>query len=262
MEELGLDRPAYFFLVSGVALQGDDGARMAEILNPYPTVFDTNLAAASAAQGAGLIEEVGGRWRATPKGREVAARFRREVDAYFATVEPIATAELTRLAELLGRALAALEASDVPKDHLRRMAHYGGDARIPMSALDRALMGLWQARDDCHMASWREAGFDGPTFDVLTRIWRREAATEDELAAKLTGQRPEDVRKALARLRKDGFVSAGVLAVTDRGREGRQGIEDETDRRFFTPWPDDVGAQGAWITEKLTAVSAALAPAP
>jgi hypothetical protein len=261
MEELGLDRPAYFFLVSGVALQGDDGARMPEILNPYATIFDTNLAAASAARGAGLIEEVGGRWRATPKGRAVASAFRRELDAYFATLEPVPTAEITRMASLLGQALRALESSDVPKDHLRRLAHYGGDAKIPMSALDRTVFGLWQGRDDCHMASWREAGFDGPTFDVLTRLWREEATTEDDLAAKLGGQRPDDVRSSLAKLRKDGLVRADTVAVTPRGRDARQAIEDETDTRFFSPWPDEIGAQGGWLTRQLAAINEALQPA-
>lgn len=261
MEELGIDRPAFAFVVGGVALQSDDGAHLVDIFNPYPTVFEGNLASASAARAAGLAEEVGGRWRATPKGRALFARVRKEADAYLATLEPVAKADLQRLADLLGRALVALEHSDLPKDHLPRAARFNGDAKIPMVALENAVFGLWQARDDCHMASWREAGFDGPVFDVLTRVWRSEAATDDELASKLTGQRPEDVRAALARLRKDGLVSAGALAVTDRGRDARQRIEDETDRRFFAPWPDDVGAQGVWLTKTLAAVNEALAPA-
>jgi hypothetical protein len=40
----------------------------------------------------------------------------------------------------------------------------------------------------------------------------------------------------------------------------RQAIEDETDRRFFAPWPADVGAQGSWIRDHLAAVNAYLAP--
>jgi hypothetical protein len=261
MEELGIDRPAFAFVVGGVALQSDDGAHLVDIFNPYPTVFDGNLASASAARAAGLTEEVGGRWRATPKGRELFARVRKEADAFLATLEPIAKADIQRLADLLARGLVAIERSDVPKDHIPRSARFRGDAKIPMVALENAVFGLWQARDDCHMASWREAGFDGPTFDVLTRVWRSEATSDDELATKLTGQKPEDVRAALARLRKDGLVKPDVLAVTERGRDARQRIEDETDRRFFAPWPDDVGAQGAWMTEKLTAINTALAPA-
>lgn len=261
MERLGLDRPAYFFVMGGVALQPDEGARLVDMTNPYPTVFDGNQASASAARAAGLVEEVGGKWKITTKGRELSTQFRRECDEFFRGLEPIPAADIQRLADLLGRALRAIETSDVPKDHMSRTARYRGDPRVPMAALDNAVFGLWQARDDCHMASWREGGFDGPTFDVLTRIWRNEAADEQKLASVLTGQTPNDVRAALTKLRKDGLVKNDAVSVTDRGRDERQEIEDETERRFFSPWPDDVGAQGSWITERLTAINTALAPA-
>jgi hypothetical protein len=259
MEELGLDRPALFFPIS-LSYQDDAGARLDEMGNPYPTVFDSSLAAASAARGAGLVDEQGGHWRLTDKGRAFATRFRNEVGAYFATLEPIARTDLARLAALLGEALAAIERSDVPKDHLRRMPRYRGDGKSAMGALDDAVMGLWQARDDCHMASWREAGFSGPVFDVLTRLWRKEAATEGELATKLPGQRSADVSSALATLRHDGLVNEQTLETTERGSNVRQKIEDETDRKFFAPWPDRVGREAAWIRERLAAVNAALAP--
>ncbi|HEY3127436.1 MAG TPA: hypothetical protein VGK07_10265, partial [Candidatus Limnocylindria bacterium] len=105
---------------------------------------------------------------------------------------------------------------------------------------------------------WRQAGLDGPTLDALTRIWRGEAANEAELAAKLTTQRPTDVAAELARLRRDGLVAAdGAPRTTDKGAKARQAIEDETDRLFFSGWPDDVGSAAAWIREKLAVVNAA-----
>jgi len=148
----------------------------------------------------------------------------------------------------------------VPKDHIPRSARFRGDGTIAMVALENALFGLWQARDDCHMSSWRAAGFDGPTFDVLTRVWRSEASDEAALSAKLTQQRPEDVRAGVTRLRRDGFVRSEALAVTERGAAARQTVEDETDRKFFSPWPADVGARSGWIKERLAAVNAFLAP--
>ncbi len=258
-DELGLDAAALRFVIGGVALQSDEGARLVDIFNPYPTVFDQWQAPAAAARGAGLIDEVGGRWHATGKGRELFARVRREADAYLATLTPIPTKDISHLAAVLARALAALEASDVPKDHIPRTARFRGDGTIAMVALENALFGLWQARDDCHMATWRAAGFDGPAFDVLTRIWRHEGKDEAELASKLAQQRPEDVRTGIARLRRDGMVRSDTLEVTERGATVRQSIEDDTDRRFFSPWPSDVGAQSAWIAERLIAVNAALA---
>jgi hypothetical protein len=144
---------------------------------------------------------------------------------------------------------------------MTRVPRFMGDGSIAMVALENAVFGLWQARDDCHMSAWRDAAFDGPRFDVLTRIWRHEASAEDELIAKLAQQRPEDVRDALARLRADGLVRPDALEVTARGVSARQRIEDETDRRFFAPWPDDVGGESEWIGEGLRKVNAGLAGA-
>lgn len=244
-----------------MALQPDEGAHLEDILNPYPTQFDQWLGPAAAARATGLADEAGGRWHVTPKGRALAARVRKEADAYLASLDTIPSADLARLASLLQRAFDAIAASDVPHDHISRVARFKGEARIPLVALENAVFGLWQARDDCHMASWREAGFSGPVFDTLTRIWRKEAATEDELAARLVQQRPSDVRSALERLRGDGLVTTGAIAVTERGASVRQQIEDETDHRFFSPWPDEVGAEAGWIGERLRKVNASLATA-
>jgi hypothetical protein len=261
IEELGIDRPAFSFVIGGVALQPDEGAHISDLFNPYQTTFDQWEAPAAAARGAGLVEEIGGRWRVTAKGRRLAASVRHEADAYLRTLAPIPQDELRRLADLLATALEAIVRSGVPHDHITRISRFRGDATIPMVALENALFGLWQARDDCHMSAWREAGFGGPAFDTLTRIWRREAATEAELAQKLTQQRPEDIATGLARLRRDGLLEPSGLGLTPRGASARQAIEDETDRRFFSPWPDEVGDEASWIRDRLAAVNASLAPA-
>ena len=98
------------------------------------------------------------------------------------------------------------------------------------------------------MAAWRASSLSGPEVEVLTRAWREEAADEAALADLLPHQRPEDVTAAIARLRKDGLVERDRLSVTSAGASARQAIEDETDRLFFTPWPDEVGARSAWIS--------------
>jgi DNA-binding MarR family transcriptional regulator len=263
LEELGIDRPTLLFVVNGVALQDDDGAPLEEIFNPYTTTFEQWSAAAAAARGAGLadLDERAGRWRITANGRELFTRVRREADSHLATLEPIPARQIADLAAQLARALAGIESSDIPKDHVRRNRRFRGDEKIPMVALENAVFGLWQARDDAHMASWRTAGFSGPAFDVLTRVWRREAQDPDELAKKLSAQRPADVDSALARLRSDGLVRSDTLEVTDQGGALRQRIEDETDRRFFAPWPDDVGAAAPTLAARLRSINAALAPA-
>ena len=74
-------------------------------------------------------------------------------------------------------------------------------------------------------------------------------------------QHPSDISSALTVLRHGQLVREGAaLETTDRGSRVRQEIEDETDRRFFAPWPDSVGREGAWIRAQLAAVNAALAP--
>jgi hypothetical protein len=257
-EELGIDRPALLFVTGGVAPQG--GGRFTEMWNPYATQWDQQQAASVAARDAGLVEEKDGRWDLTAAGRDLMKRVRREADAYLASLpSPLDKTELARLASLLGRAFAATSASLDRRwhSHIPRAARMAGDGSHPMVALENAIYGLWQARDDCHMAAWREASLDGPTLDALTRIWRGEAASAEDLAEKLTSQRPADVGAELARLRRDGMVTVGdPPRTTDKGVRARQAIEDATDRLFFSAWPDDVGAEAGWIREKLAAVNA------
>jgi hypothetical protein len=257
-EELGIDRPALLFVIGGVAPQG--GGRLGEMWNPYATHWDQQQAASAAARDAGLVDEKDGRWDLTAKSRELMTRVRREADAYLAALpSPLPGEDLGRLASLLARAFEAIAASTDRRSHshIPRAARMAGDGRHPMVALENAVYGLWQARDDCHMAAWRQAGLDGPTLDTLTRIWRGEATSEEELAGKLTSQRPADVATQLARLRRDGLVGADrPPRTTDKGAKARQAIEDETDRLFFSPWPDDVGSSAGWIREKLAAVNA------
>ena len=258
MEELGIDRPALFFVIGAVAPQG--GGRFSEMWNPYATQWDQHLPASSAARDAGLVDEKSGRWDLTPAGRDLVKRVRREADAYLGSFpSPLPIDDIARLASRLARAFDAIAAGLETRwhSHIPRAARMAGDGTKPMVALENAIYGIWQARDDCHMAAWQQAGLDGPSLDTLTRIWRNEASSEEDLASKLTSQRPADVAGQLTRLRRDGLVSAGdPPRTTDNGAKARQSIEDETDRLFFAPWPDDVGSEANWIREKLAAVNA------
>ena len=258
MEELRLDRPALFFVIGGIAPQG--GGRFSEMWNPYATQWDQYQAASTAARDAGLVDETDGRWDLTTTGRDLTRRVRREADAYLGSLaSPVSREDLIRLASLLGRAFDATTGSLDRRwhSHIPRAARMAGDGARPMVGLENAVYGLWQARDDCHMAAWRQAGLDGPTLDALTRIWRHEAATEQDLAVKLTTQRPTDVAAELAHLRRAGLVASdAVLSTTEKGNKARQEIEDETDRLFFSAWPDDVASSAGWIRENLAAVNA------
>jgi len=263
MERLGLDRPSYFFAMD-IATQDPRGARPQDIGNSaYRTTDDALRMTAAAGESAGLVTWAEGRWSLTANGTKAVGELRSAIDAHYASLEPIAKDELERLAALLDAAYHAAAAAKEPatREHTPRAARYRWqEPSSAMARLDAAIYGLWQVRDDSHVQAWRDAGLTGPALDVLTRVWHREAATADELSAKVATQRPEDVRAAVQQLRSAGLLAAGpALALTAKGVAVRERIEAETDRYFFAPWPDAVGAQTEWATERLAAVNAALA---
>jgi hypothetical protein len=262
-EELGLDRPTFIWAIN-LSYRGNRGASAepGDLASVYGTVPGRWLPMAAAARGAGLAEERDGRWYLTERGRGLAAAMHEAARAHYASLTPIPTDELAELARLLDRAFLAAAKSGEPakRQHTPFAFGYRGDD-LPAGSfaqLDAAVYGLWQVRDDCHMAAWRASGLTGPEIEVLTRTWRDEAADEAALAELLPHQRPEDVGSAIKRLRKDKLVEPDALKTTTLGATARRKIEDETDRLFFTPWPEDVGSKSAWIKERLTAVNKAL----
>lgn len=263
-EELGLDRPTFIWAIN-LSYRGDRGASAepGDLTSVYGTIPGRWLPMAAAARGAGLAEERTGRWFLTEKGRSLAAAMHAAARAHYATLAPLPKGELAELAGLLDRAFRAGAKASEPTKRVHTPFAFGYRGDEPpagsFAQLDAAIYGLWQVRDDCHMAAWRVSDLTGPEVEVLTRTWREEAADEAALIDLLPHQRPEDVSAAVARLRMDGLIEPDTLKATAKGAAARQAIEDETDRLFFTPWPDDVGARGAWIAEKLIEVNTALA---
>ncbi|TME91778.1 MAG: hypothetical protein E6I40_12535 [Chloroflexi bacterium] len=263
IEELGLDRPTYFWVLN-LSYRGEAGATTAEgdLESPYSTIRERWRPMAAAARGAGLVEEKDGRWHLTAKGRDLARRQHDAAREHYATLAPLPPHELTRLAGLLDRAFAATARAPEPSRRIHTpwaLAYRDGEpAPGSFAQLDAAIFGLWQVRDDCHMSAWRATGIAGPDLEVLTRVWRGEAKDESGLFDKLPHQAPADFLASLERLRREGRVARDALRATADGTRFRQGIEDETDRLFFTPWPDDVGREGPWIREALGRVNGAL----
>jgi hypothetical protein len=261
MERLGLDRPSYLFALD-LGIQDPKGARPRDIGNAtYRTSDEPLRATAAAAESAGLISWAEGRWSLTAKGRVALDEFRRALDAHFASLSPIPSDELERAADLLEQAFRATSTSAEPKtrEHTPRAARYRWqEPSSAMARLDAAIFGLWQVRDDCHVQAWRDAGLAGPALDILTKVWRNEAKTVEELSGPA---RPEaDTRAALQQLRDAGILVAGDdLRLTTKGTGTRERIEAETDRYFFAPWPESVGTKADWLMDRLGAVNAALA---
>ncbi len=257
-----LDRPALMFAVNRELV--GDWHTLAETRSPYATTSDPQLAAAEAARGAGLVTESLGRWALTASGRALCEELRAAAHVALAKLVPVPLVDLTHLADLCERAFAqiALAAEPAVHDYLPRTLRFrgGAAARHPLVALENAIHGLWTVRDDCHVAAWRSIGQDGPALDALTRLWRGEVTTEDELRTKLSWQRPADVSASLGRLRTSGLVETGEpLKLSAEGQHTRQLVEARTDRLFFTPWPDDIAAEADWIRDTLAEVNKALA---
>lgn len=263
MEKLGLDRPAYFFSMD-LGIQDPRGALPQDVGNSAYRTTDAQLrTVAAAGESVGLLVVRDGRWSLTDKGKAALDELRHAMEAHYASLSPIDAAELERLAGLLAGALAAAASSPAPKtrQHTPRAARYRWkEPSSTMARVDAAIFGLWQVRDDCHLQAWQDAGMTGPAMHLFTGIWNKEVSTDDDLLAKVGTQRPEDVRVGLLQLRANGLLTSGPdLALTDKGTALRERIEAATDRYFFAPWPDAVGAQADWVTERLAAVNAALA---
>lgn len=271
MERLGLDRPSYFFAID-LGIQDPRGARPQDIGNAkYRTSDEPLRATAAAAESAGLITWADGRWSLTDKGRTALDEFRRAIDAHYsslsASLSPIPADDLDRLTGLLDQAFRAASTSAEPttREHTPRAArHRWQEPSSAMARIDAAIFGLWQVRDDCHVQAWRDAGLAGPALDVLTKVWRKEAKSVEELSG--PARPAADTRAALQQLRDAGLLAGGPhqldqsdLALTAKGTGTRDRIEAETDRYFFVPWPDSVGAKAEWIIDRLGAVNAALA---
>ena len=263
-DELGIDRPTFIWVVN-LSYRGDRGGsgEPGDLMSAYSTIPDRWMPMAAAARGAGLAEQRDGRWHLTAKGRDLSAGMHSAARSYYATLAPLPKDELAELARLLDRAfLVSAEAKEpARRQHTPFAFGYRGDDPQPGSfaQLDAAIYGLWQVRDDSHMAAWRASGLSGPEVELLTRIWRNEAADVDALVELLPHQSRDSIESGLAHLRREGLVDKTELTATDRGGAARQRIEDETDRLFFEPWPDDVGSRSSWIAEKLHEVNTALA---
>ena len=263
MEELGIDRPAFLRAVT-LSEVAPDGATIDDLLFPYSTRGEMLRGMLAAGEGAGLVEERNGRFHATAKARDHARRLRVAARAHLESLEPIPLNELARLADLLERAFLASAAASpqVPHAHTPRAFRYRAEngSTHPMVVLDNAVYGLWMVRDDCHVAAWHGRDLRGPDLNVLTYLWRGEAETPEGLVSLLGHDTRARVDAALVELRARGLVEPeDPLRLTRRGRTERDRIETDTDRFFFEPWPDEVGALGSWIRDRLSGVNAALA---
>jgi hypothetical protein len=243
----GVARPAYF-LLRALVQERDAGDGMmreemrADLFNPYSTIRPI-LDVLPALVERGYVANTNGRHSVTRDGWEFITHVEDAKNRYLATLMPIPAADIARLA---GEWLTiARRLRDAPgpeqKPHQARAWRVMPPAdAAPMVRLHGAVYALWMARDDCHNAAWRAAGFDGPPFDLLSRVWCGDATTAPALTeAVRESQPPEDVERGIAALEAAGYLTRDGenVRLTPWGTDVRDRIERETDRRYFSPWP-------------------------
>lgn len=198
----------------------------------------------------------------TETGRSLINRIEYAARAYIGSLQispPIPLPALAAtLVELVHRAWHAPE--PVIKAHQartqRRLPVEGAPALVQV---EWAILGLWEARDDAHIAAWRAHRFSGPVVDILSRIWSKEAQTLPSLLTTLeASQWPADIAQGVLHLTQSEYISISGdrVELTGQGQKMRDHIEAETDRIFFAPWGQLATDDVIWLAEQLSAVCA------
>ena len=246
-------------------------ADMMQALYPYGSLDLQRQRLADAAEH-GFLQAIGlHRYVPTDKGRAAMVDFFRAAQRALADVPPQDGVDTARLADLLGRVIAAIPTADAPARkivfHTSRKTDPGSDAAA-LTRIDQYLTDLYRFRDDAHLAAWGGHKISGPAWEALGYLWRDEAAALPE-AIEHRGFPPEKLAEVYAELVARGWIAAAGdgYTITAAGREIRDAAEDETNRLFFAPWHaalkdaeiQEVETQLTALRDTLTALAEAAA---
>jgi predicted transcriptional regulator len=206
-----------------------------------------------------ILQDMEGGYTLTPWARGAVESVHEAAWAHLSRMDPLPPDRLQRLAEVLERASLAVREDpalgDRPGTHLagsRALAWFPQGSH-PMVRIEGAIYDLWLARDDAHIAAWRDAGLEGPQVQALTLLWSGETSSAAALTELLKEDAtPEDVETTLALLMEKGYVTRDedALSLTPEGALTREDIERETDRRYFAHWPH-TAEEAEWLRANL-----------
>lgn len=259
--------PEYVLLRRVAIERADEPVPLQELranaLNPYSTV-DPFLDGLPRLVQRGFLDHTADTYTytLTSEGRGLLTQGERAANDYAADRITLAPQDLERLSATLADITTRQHRAPEPtvKAHQNRVPHLRrlDPRQTPPVQLEYAIYALQRARDDAHIAAWREAGLTGPMIELLSRVWTGTAATVDQLAEQTCGRMlAADVAETVEKLEQAGYIAVDseTITITPLGRDARNWIECETDRVYFTPWPEiDV----EWIHGQLTAVTAHL----
>jgi hypothetical protein len=188
---------------------------------------------------AGFAVEARDGWSLTVGGFSLCDELHRRARRYLESLD-LAQPDLSWLSLEL-----SMLVGEIPPYAERAMcAHRGlplqNEIQTDVLRVDRAISELWNFRDDSHIGAWQAAGYSGPRLDLLSQVWEGTNSVEEVLSVLEGRQERNDVEREIGVLIASGDMerNAEVLALTSRGRDRRESIEQETDIRFFRGWPD------------------------
>jgi len=240
-KKAGVEREIWGLLLTALGFDPEtiSNAKL-QVRTPYQE--HTKRLADAAEQG--LLAPVGeDEYRLTEAGNEIAQQVILAAYVHLESLMPLRSPALHYLLVLLRQVVRASHVSPVPPDkwcitHSRRFDP--GENASRLIQVDQYLSDLAAYRDDAHLSAWQPLGFDGPTWETLTLIWRGEVDTLDALHEKLSHrQHPrETYETALESLTERTLVrvDSGVYRITPEGETLRQEAEDLTDQYFYAPW--------------------------
>jgi len=240
-DDAGAERGVWGLLISALTFEPESvTSTKLQQRNPYQDY--TRLLADAAGQGFFMLESPG-IYQLSDLGRTVGTEIILAAYARMQTFEPLRVEQMQYLSVLLRKLVVASHTSPEPPGkwcltHARRIDP-GQNAPLIIQ-VDQYLSDLAAYRDDAHLAAWEEYDFDGPTWEALTLLWRKEADTLDALVEKLAHRRfpPTVYAAALQELEAMKLISAedGKYKLTSAGKRLRQKAEDTTDAYFYAPW--------------------------
>jgi hypothetical protein len=264
LDENHLTRPMFFLLraLEGETARGEkltlqDMQR--QLFNPYATRFPI-FASLPLLANQGYLEQQDDAYSVTESGRSLCDQVELAARSYISTLHIPPPVDLPALAiMLMERVHRSWQAAEpLIKTHQARTQRRLSIETAPaVVQAEWGILGLWEARDDAHMAAWQAHQFSGPVFDILTHIWNKEAQTLPRLLATLAeAQEPEDIRQGLLELTKWGYVVSvdTHFELSSQGQKIRDDIEAETDRIFFASWDQMKPEEVIWLSEQLSSI--------
>ncbi len=240
-DKAGIDRGSGGILLSVLSFDPEPVSN--EILQkriPYQA-YSTRL---EEAVNLGLLMPLGsGLYRLTEKGQMIGQQIILAAYARMEYLEPMRTSDLHYLTVLLRQLVKASHTSPDPPGkwsitHSRRFDP--GESAPLLIQIDQYLSDLAAYRDDAHLAAWQPLGFDGPTWETLSLLWREAPLTVDDLHEKLKHRQHTlaTYEQALHTLEEQGYAQSesGTYSLTPEGTQLRQKAEDDTDQYYYAPW--------------------------